>query len=352
MEMYMTQTMPALQKTGPTTGFELNQVQVPEPGKNDVLIRIQKTGVCGTDVHIYQWDEWASRRVHPPLVIGHEFMGVVEKVGDAVETFKPGDRVSGEGHIGCGHCYFCRTGQGHICREVQIIGVDRNGCFAHFMTMPAGNVWRLKPGIPDEVAAIFDPYGNAMHTVMAQAVAGKTVTIMGAGAIGLIACKIAEAAGALSVMAVEPNERKRNLAHDYGAHAVFDPTQPGWKEQFLSHTPEHVGVDVVLEMSGSAPGIRSAFEIVRPGGEVALLGIPSGDVGLNLSEAIIFKGVTVRGINGRLMFETWYQCERFLMDHKLDLQPLITHQFKYTEYKDAFDVLTRGEGVKVILDWA
>jgi threonine 3-dehydrogenase len=210
----------------------------------------------------------------------------------------------------------------------------------------------LKPGIPDDVAAIFDPYGNAMHTVMAQAVAGKTVTIMGAGAIGLIACKIAQAAGALVVSAVEPNEQKRTLAHDYGASYVYNPSEPGWKERFLDNTPERVGVDVVLEMSGSAAGIRSAFELVRAGGEVALLGIPSGDVGLNLSEAIIFKGVTVRGINGRLMFETWYQCERFLLDHKLDLRPLITHRFSYRDYKRAFEVLERGEGVKVIFDWS
>lgn len=343
--------MPALRKLSPATGFELAEVPVPVAGKNEVLIRIQKTGVCGTDVHIYQWDEWAQRRIHPPLTIGHEFMGIVEQVGNAVEDIKPGDVVSGEGHIGCGHCYFCRTGQGHICRQVQIIGVDRNGCFAQYMTMPQGNVWKLKPEIPAEVGAIFDPYGNAMHTVMAQAVAGKTVTIIGAGAIGLIACKIAEAAGALSVWAVEPNERKRALAHDYGASHVFNPLDKNWKERFLASTPEQVGVDVVLEMSGSAAGIRSAFEIVRPGGEVALLGIPAGDVGLNLSEAIIFKAVVVRGINGRLMFETWYQCERFLLDHKVDLLPLITHRFHYTCYKDAFEVLTRGEGVKVILDW-
>ena len=347
----MNNKMAALQKRSAERGFSLSDAPVPAPGKNDVLIRIRRTGICGTDVHIFNWDEWASRRVHPPLIVGHEFMGMVEKIGDAVENFKPGDMVSAEGHIGCGHCYFCRTGQGHICRSVQIIGVDRDGCFAQYMTMPQGNVWKLKPGIPEEVAAIFDPYGNAMHTVMAQAVAGKSIAVIGAGAIGLIACKIAEAAGALSVAAIEPNERKRKLAKEYGATAVFDPSEPGWKERMLEMTPEGIGVDVVLELSGAEPGIHAAFELVRPGGEVALLGIPSKNVSLNLSEAIIFKAVTVRGINGRLMFETWYQCERFLLDHKLDLRPLITHRFPYREYQEAFHALERGEAVKAILDW-
>jgi Threonine dehydrogenase and related Zn-dependent dehydrogenases len=347
----MPSTMPALTKQAPGPGFTLQEVPVPPVGKSDVLIRILKSGVCGTDVHIYSWDEWAANRIRPPLVIGHEFMGMVEKVGDAVDAFRPGDLVSGEGHIACGTCYFCRTGQAHICREVRIIGVDRDGCFARYMTLPQSNVWKLKPGIPHDVAAIFDPYGNAMHTVMAQPVAGRTVAIIGAGAIGLMACKIAVAAGALTVVAVEPSPHKRSLALACGVHAVYDPSIPGWQDQFLQHTPDSVGADVVLEMSGSPSGIRNAFELVRPGGDVALLGIPSADIGLNLSRAIIFKAVTVRGINGRLMFQTWYQCERFLLDHKLDLSPLITHRFPYHAYREAFDVLRNGEAVKVILDW-
>ncbi len=347
----MTRMMPALVKPQAAPGMTLADVKVPQCRRDEVLIRVMKTGICGTDVHIYAWDEWASRRVHPPLIVGHEFMGVVEAVGDAVTSPQPGDFVSGEGHIGCGQCYFCRTGQGHICRSVEIIGVDRDGCFAGYILMPQANVWKIKPGIPHEVAAIFDPYGNAMHTVMAQPVAGKSLAIIGAGAIGLMACKIAEAAGALSVAAVEPLPKKRELALKYGVGAVFDPGEPDWKDRLLADTPEQIGVDVVLEMSGSPGGIRSAFEIVRPGGEVALLGIPASDVGLNLSEAIIFKAVTVRGINGRLMYETWYQCERFLLDHKLDLTPLITHQFPFKEYNHAFELLERGEAVKVILDW-
>jgi len=343
--------MTALVKAEAAPGLSLRTVERPRPGRNDVLIRMLKTGICGTDVHIYCWDEWASRRVHPPFILGHEFMGVVEDAGDGVTGFRPGDLVSGEGHLGCGHCYFCRTGHGHICRQVKIIGVDCDGCFAQYMLMTEGNVWKLKPGIPHEVAAIFDPYGNAMHTVMAQAVAGKSIAIMGAGAIGLMACKIAHAAGALSVFVVEPNPRKRELALEFGVQAVFDPAAPDWKQRFLEITPESIGVDIVLEMSGSPAGLRNAFELVRPGGELALLGIPSSDVGLNIAESIIFKSVTVRGINGRLMFETWYQCERFLVDHKLDLMPLITHRFDFHDFEQAFTLLRQGEAVKVILNW-
>jgi threonine 3-dehydrogenase len=347
----MPESMPALVKRHPARGLDLQEIPKPSCGRGEVLIRVQKTGICGTDVHIYGWDVWSQRRVHPPLVIGHEFMGVVECAGEGVTAVKPGDYVSAEGHIGCGHCYFCRTGQGHICRSVQIIGVDRNGCFARYITMPESNVWKLKPEIPHEVGAIFDPYGNAMHTVMAQPVAGRTLAIIGAGAIGLIACKVAEAAGALSVVVVEPQEHKRRLALASGAHEAFDPREEGWKNRFLARTPEGIGVDVLLEMSGSPTGIRDAFELVRPGGDVALLGIPPADVGLNLSEAIIFKSVTVRGINGRLMYQTWYQCERFLVDHKLDLKPLITDTFDYKDYNQAFQLLEAGQGVKVLLNW-
>jgi threonine 3-dehydrogenase len=343
--------MPALVKREAAAGMSLDSVPRPAFGRNDVLIRVRKTGICGTDLHIFSWDEWARGRTHPPFIVGHEFMGVIEAVGEAVEDFKPGELVSGEGHIGCGHCYFCRTGQGHICRKVKIIGVDRDGCFAGYISMPESNVWKLRPGIPEDVAAILDPLGNAMHTVMAQPVAGRTVAIAGAGAIGLMACAIARAAGALSVMVVEPQAHKRALALKLGAEAAFDPREPGWQERFVEETPDRVGADVVLEMSGSLAGIRSAFTMVRPGGEVALLGIPSGDVSLNMADSIILRSVTVRGISGRLMYETWYQCERFLLEHKLDVMPLITHRLPFRQYKEAFDLLENGEAVKVILEW-
>lgn len=347
----MAQTMKALVKPAPGRGLALEDRSKPTIGDHDVLIRIKKTGVCGTDVNIFKWGDWSEHRVKPPLIIGHEFMGVVEAVGASVDNVKPGEIVSGEGHIGCGHCFFCRTGQGHICREMQIIGVDRTGCFAEYFAFPAANIWKVLPEIPSDFAAIYDPFGNAMHTVMAQSVAGKSVAVMGVGSIGLMACKIASVAGALSVIAIDPQENKRRMALAYGATAAFDPTQNGWKGDLLKHTRENSGVDVVLEMSGSRPGIHDTFEIVRPGGEVALLGIPPADVSLNLSDAIIFRSVTVRGINGRLMFETWYQCERFLLERKVDLEPLITHRLSYREYERAFEVLERGEAIKVILDW-
>lgn len=347
----MSGTIDALVKPAAGPGMELEKRPVPQPGEHDVIIRILRTGICGTDVHIYGWDEWARQRVRPPLVVGHEFAGVIEAVGPSVEGLKPGDVVSGEGHIGCGHCFFCRTGQGHICRVTQIIGVDRDGCFTNLFRFPAANVWKVRPGIPLDVAAIFDPFGNAMHTVMAQSVAGKTVAVMGAGSIGLMACKIASVAGALSVYAIDPQSHKRRLAESFGATATFAP-EGNWKQQLAACTRESSGVDVVLEMSGNPRAIRDAFEIVRPGGEVALLGIPPSDVQLNLAESIIFKAVTVRGINGRLMFETWYQCEQFLAEHKVDLQPLITHRFPYRDWQKAFEVMLRGEAVKVILDWS
>jgi threonine 3-dehydrogenase len=344
--------MPALVKREPGPGLSLDEVPVPKPAYNEALIRVLKTGVCGTDGHIFGWDQWAAHRIKPPLVVGHEFMGRVEAIGESVRNFKPGDRVSGEGHIGCGCCYFCRTGQGHICRRVEIIGVDRNGCFASYLTMPETNLWRLHPSIPDDVGGVLDPFGNAMHTVMAQPIAGRTVAVVGAGAIGLMACRIAEAAGALNIYALEPQRHKRELALTLGVSKAYDPAANGWKQDLLAETMEGLGVDVVLEMSGHPEGIRNAFEIVRPGGDVALLGIPSKEVSLDLSDLIIFKSVTVRGINGRKMFETWYECERFLVDHKIDLLPIITHRYHYKDYLEAFEVLRRGEALKVVLDWS
>jgi threonine 3-dehydrogenase len=345
----MASMMNALVKTRPDTGFTLTQVPIPKIGPTDVLIRVEKAGVCGTDYHIYSWDHWAQARVKPPLVIGHEFMGTVEAVGEAVRAVKPGDRVSAEGHIADLTCVLCRTGQAHICEHVKIIGVDTDGAFAEFIAMPEYNVWKLDAAIPDEFAAVFDPLGNAVHTVMAAGVSTKSVVITGVGSIGLMAIPVARAAGASSVYAIDVNPAKLELAQRLGADAIFDPRTPGLVEEIKARTGGD-GVEVLLEMSGSGSAIDLGLQMVRNGGTAALLGIPSDNVNLNLAERIIFKGLTVLGINGRTMFETWYQTQALVKSGRVDLRPIITHVLPFREFDRAFELMRSGEAAKIVLD--
>ncbi|MBV8372556.1 MAG: alcohol dehydrogenase catalytic domain-containing protein, partial [Candidatus Eremiobacteraeota bacterium] len=290
--------MKALSKLGPQPGFALKDVPVPAIGPTDVLIRVEKAGVCGTDHHIYSWDSWAQARIKPPLVVGHEFMGTVAAVGDAVRSVRVGERVSAEGHIADLTCLLCRTGQAHICERVKIIGVDRDGAFAEYVAMPEYNVWKLDPAIPDVFAAVFDPLGNAVHTVMAAGVSVKSVVITGVGSIGLMAIPVARAAGAASVYAVDVNAAKLELAQRLGADATFLASAAGLVDEVIARTNGD-GVDVLLEMSGSGAAIDTGLQMVRNGGTAALLGIPSDAVNINLAERIRFKGLTVLGINGR-----------------------------------------------------
>ncbi|MDQ2909339.1 MAG: L-threonine 3-dehydrogenase [Candidatus Eremiobacteraeota bacterium] len=341
--------MRALTKAAPGPGFVLNAAPVPAIGAADVLIRVRKAGVCGTDHHIYEWDTWAQRRVKPPLIVGHEFMGTVEAVGEAVRGIAVGERVSAEGHISCGVCRQCRTGEAHICSHVKIIGVDTDGAFAGYIAMPAGNVWRLDPAIPDEFAAIFDPLGNAVHTVMAAGVSTKTVVITGVGSIGLMAIPVARAAGAASVFAIDINPQKLALAERVGADAVFDARDPNLLDEIARRTGGD-GADVLLEMSGSGSAIDAGLHMLRNGGRAALLGIPPDDVAINLAERIIFKGLTVLGINGRKMFETWYQTEALVRSGRVDLRPIITHELPLEAFADAFDLMRTGAGAKIVLD--
>jgi len=341
--------MRALVKASAAPGMTRREVPVPRIGPNDVLIAVRKAGVCGTDQHIFRWDAWAQRRVVPPLVIGHEFMGIVAAVGDGVKSVQPGDRVSAEGHISCGYCYQCRTGQAHICERVKIIGVDRDGAFAEYLAMPEVNVWKLDPAIPDEFAAVFDPLGNAVHTVMEAGVSGKTVVITGVGSIGLMAIPVARAAGAAAVIAVDVNAEKLALAQRLGADAVFDARD--------AHVVEHIfgltngdGADILLEMSGSGQAINLGLAAVRNGGRAALLGIPSDDVQLNLAERIIFKGLTVLGINGRRMFETWYQTQALVKSGRVDLTPIITHVMPMERFEEAFTLMHEGKAAKIVFD--
>ena len=339
--------MQAIIKPKPAPGLVLGDVPAPTPGPHDVIVRVSKTGLCGTDRHIYEWNNWAAERIKPPLVVGHEFVGIVESVGEGVSAAKPGDRVSGEGHICCQHCYYCRTGNGHICTDVRIIGVDTQGCFAPYMSLPESNIWKVDPAINDVQACLFDPFGNAMHTVMAQHTATRQVLVQGCGTIGLMAIGILSVSCADKIIAVDPHPFKRKLAAKMGAHVVLERTD---EAEIKSHT-DRDGVDVLLEMSGHAGAIVEAFKCVRNGGDVALLGIPAGDVTLHWAEQIIFKAITVRGISGRKMFDTWYQCESFLRRHPDLIEPLITHRLRFDEFEDGIRAMQDGNACKVVLDW-
>jgi threonine 3-dehydrogenase len=346
----MALSMKALVKPNAGPGFLLTDVPVPEIGPGDVLIGVEKAGLCGTDHHIYAWDAWAQQRIKPPLVVGHEFMGTVAAVGADVRSVRAGERVSAEGHIADLTCLLCRTGQAHICEHVQIIGVDRDGAFAQYVAIPEYNVWRLDPAIGDECAAIFDPLGNAVHTVMAAGVSVKSVVVSGVGSIGLLAIQVARAAGALAIYAVDVNPARLELAKRLGADAVFMATQPDLIGEVRRQTRGD-GADVLLEMSGNAATIDLGLQLLRNGGTAALLGLPATPVTLDLAERIIFKGLTVLGINGRRMFETWYQAEALVKSGRVDPRAVITHVLPYTQFDRAFELMDKGEAVKIVLDF-
>jgi len=337
----------AIMKKRPAPGLELGEVRRPSPGPRDVLVRVTKTGICGTDRHIYEWDKWTSNRLTPPIVVGHEFVGIVSDTGVAVQSVQPGDRVSGEGHIGCGHCYCCRTGQSHICEHVDILGVDIQGCFAPYVLLPESNIWKVDPRIPDDQACLFDPFGNAMHTVMAQPISGKQVLVTGCGTIGLMAIGICHSGGADKVIAVDPNPKKREMAEKMGADVVLEQAE----EHAVKDLTDRGGADVLLEMSGYPQAIVAGFKSVRHGGTVSLLGIPPDEVTLTWAEDLIFKGLTIYGINGRKMYQTWYQCESFLRRDPELIEPLITHRLPFDRFEEGIHAMQDGSACKVVLDW-
>lgn len=341
--------MRCLKKNKPGTGLVLTIAERPKPGHREVLIRVTHAGICGTDLHIYHWDRWSQRRIKPPLITGHEFVGVIEELGPGVEGLAIGQRVSAEGHITCGHCEYCRTGQGHICQNVKIIGVDRDGCFAEFLTMPQDNIWPVDPRIPDRHAAVFDPLGNAMHTVMSENISGRNVLIVGAGAIGLFAIPMSRSLGAASVAVVEPNPFRRALAKKVGADVIIDPTA----EDTVAAVHREVdpnGADVMMEMSGHPGGFRDGIRALRGAGTAVLLGIPAEPLALDWAEDVIFKAITIIGVNGRRMFDTWYQTQRFLVTHGDSIEPILTHDLKLDDYESGFGLLTAGNAGKIILE--
>ncbi len=344
----MPKTMLAVVKPESAPGVDVRDVKIPGFGRTDVLVKVKVASICGTDLHIYEWDRWAQSRIHPPLIPGHEFCGEVVAFGNEVTSVKEGDFVSAEMHVACGKCLQCRTGEAHICQNVKIIGVDADGAFAEYVVIPESNIWKLDPEIPQEYASILDPLGNAVHTVLAGEIAAKTVAITGCGPIGLFAISVAHAVGAAPVFAIEVNEHRRNIAQQMKADLVLDPSKEDVNSIVMERTGG-LGVDVVLEMAGHPSAIRTAFDIVRRGGRISLLGLTSKPISLNFSEDIIFKGITIQGINGRRMYQTWYQMTALLKSGKLDLRPVITDRIALKDFAQGMERLKTGEASKILV---
>ena len=339
----------ALVKQTAAPGFVLADVPVPTIRDDEVLIRVRRAGVCGTDVHIYDWDDWARGRCRPPFVVGHEFAGDVVQVGQLVTDVREGDRVTAEGHIVDGRCPLCRTGNAHVCPYTKIIGVDRDGCFAEYIAMPATNVWQLDDTVSFDVGGIHDPMGNAFHTALTAAIPGSTVLVTGCGPIGLFAVGICAAAGASRIIASDVNATRLELARQMGAH---DAVRPDQVEAAVHAATDGLGVDVVLEMSGVPAAIHQAFALVRVGGRVQMLGIPAKPMEVNFASEVIFKGITIYGVVGRRMYDTWIQMRQFLRSGQFDPTPVVTHRFPLEDHDAAIAAIKSGEAGKVIFEIA
>jgi threonine 3-dehydrogenase len=337
-----------IQKPSAAPGLKQVSVPVPAVGPKDVRIRVTAFAICGTDLHIIEWDRWAESRIRPPLVFGHEFTGVVESIGAEVTLVKPGDRVTGETHIYCGLCYACRRGIAHLCQNTKILGVDRQGAFADYVVIPEGNVWKLDGAISEEIAAVHDPLGNAVHTALAGPVAGLRFAVFGCGPIGCFSVGVLKASGASWVAAIDKNPLRLELAERMGADLLLNVERDSVVRSILDQT-EGRGVDGMLEMSGHPQAFRDGFEALANGGRVSLLGIPSAPLEIDVAKEIIFRGATVQGINGRLIFDTWYRMEALLLSGKLDIRPVITHVMGWSEFEKAVELQRSGKAGKIVL---
>jgi threonine 3-dehydrogenase len=344
----MTATMKALRKMRAGRGLSMESAPVPPIGAADVLVRVKTASICGTDLHIYGWDRWSQGRIKPPVTLGHEFCGVVERVGEEVTAVVAGDLVSAEMHVNCGHCHQCRLGEAHICQNLRIIGIDQDGAFAEFVKIPASNIWRLDPAIPEHYGAILDPLGNAVHTVLAGPIAGQTVLVTGCGPIGLMSIAVAKACGSSTVFATETNENRRAMAKKMGADIVLNPAAEDAVARILEET-NGTGVDALLEMSGNPTAIQQGFKALRAGGRASLLGIPTENVPLDLVNDVIFKGATVQGIYGRRMYGTWVQMTALLKAGRLNLEPLFGEREPLEKFENAFAKLQGGLAGKILL---
>ena len=341
--------MKAIAKLHRGPGAELIDAPVPQVGPRDVLIRVKAASICGTDMHIYEWDPWSASRIKPPIIFGHELGGIVEDIGAEVSCVRRGDLVSVETHIVCGTCYQCKMGEAHVCDRVSILGIDRDGAFAELVAIPEGNVWVNPPTLAPEVAAIQEPLGNGVHSVLAGPVAGCRVAVLGCGPIGLWSIAVARAAGATAIYAVEPSGYRRELAARMGATQVMDPLGSDVVSQIREFTQD-VGVDVVLEMSGNAAAIRDGFRIARKGARVSLLGLPPQPLELDLANDIVLRGLTVQGIAGRRMYATWFQTSNLVNSGLVDPALVITHRFPLEDFREAFAVIKEGACGKVVLN--
>jgi threonine 3-dehydrogenase len=340
--------MRAALKVEAAPGAKVALVNIPQIGSRDVLVQVKAASICGTDMHIYEWDAWAQSRMSIPRIFGHEFAGEVVEVGSEVTTLASGDFVAAETHITCGHCYQCRTGQANVCRNVQILGVDRDGAFAEYIAIPESVAWKTGKEIDHSVASIQEPFGNAVHATYADEITSKTVAVFGCGPIGLWAVGLCRISGASDIFAIEPNHKRLAIATTMGAKHVYNPFEVDPVQQVLEVTGG-LGVDVVLEMSGNASAIRQGFKALRNGGRVSLLGIPSRSVDLDLANDIIFKGATVHGISGRRMFDTWYRTRRILEAGQLDLKQVITHTLSFDQIHEAMEIMKSGDCGKIVM---
>ena len=340
--------MKAVVKTKHTKGMELINVPTPKIGPRDVLIKVKVASICGTDVHIFDWTRWAQHRFTPPRIIGHEFVGLVTKIGEEVTRVKAGDRVSAESHLTCGYCYQCTNGDAEVCKNFKLLGVDHDGTFAEFLVLPEHVLWKNDPNIPDEWATIQEPFGNAVDTVLSEDVSAKTILILGAGPIGLFATGIAKACGASLIIVSDPNNYRLAISKKMGAHITINPRKQDVAQLVLEST-KNIGVDVALEFSGNNQALNHGLKAVTPGGRISLLGIYERRVNIDLNKDVVFKKIRIYGITGRKIFSTWHKTSRFLSSGLVDPSPIITHQFSLKDYEKGMRLMKDGKCGKVIL---
>ena len=340
--------MKAIVKKEPKEGAILEEVDIPQIGAKEILVKVLATSICGSDYHIYSWDEWSQSKVSPPNIMGHEFSGEVVEVGSEVKSIKVGDNVSSETHFVCGHCEQCKTGNGHICKNTIILGIDVNGTFAEYVAIPEKSAWINPKNVDPAYLAVQEPLGNAVHTILSGDAVGKSIAVVGCGPIGALGVAVAKSVSPSKLIVIELNTYRINLAKKLGADVVINPLEEDPVKRVLEET-NGMGVDVVAEMSGNPTAIRQTTKYIKPGGRISLLGLPTKEVSLDIANDVIFKGITIQGIVGRRLFETWYKSKGLIESGNLNLEPVITHRFPLEKFEEAFELMKKGNSGKIVL---